>query len=155
MEVKLSRGAVAFISDCDADLILSHKWHCLAIGYAARSVRKKKKRSMVYMHREITKAKPGELVDHINGNTLDNRRENLRIVTKSENNRNRIKPTRASSGYFGVVKTKEGRWKSFSRSNGKFLHIGHYDTPEEAANARDEYLDSIGDIFSKRNNAPA
>lgn len=54
------------------------------------------------LHRLITGAKKGEIVDHINGDRLDNRKENLRIVTAQENNRNRAKINNASSNYHGV-----------------------------------------------------
>lgn len=151
MEIALSRSKTALVDADDYEAISRHKWHCLAIGYAARSVFSGSRRAMVYMHRQITGASDGQIVDHINGNTLDNRKENLRIVDKSQNNRNKICPTKSRSGYRGVIQTPEGRWKAYSKHEGKFKHLGHHDSPESAALARDAFLDSVGDIYSTRN----
>lgn len=73
-------------------------------------------------------------VDHINGNGLDNRRENLRVCTVSENFMNQCLRTNNSSGYKGVHKLKAGgKYQSFCAVGGKRIYLGVFDTAEQAA----------------------
>jgi len=88
------------------------------------------KRSVLYMHRAIVKPPMGYVVDHINGDSLDNRRENLRVCTVRENTANRAFAT--ACGFHGVRK-HGARWQA--RLLGKSL--GMFDTAEEAARAWD------------------
>lgn len=90
------------------------------------------------MHREILGEQcAGFEVDHINGNRLNNRRENLRIATRSQNASNR--PKYYSSGlskYKGVRKVKgRSKWSARIFVDGKEIHLGQYETEEEAAMA--------------------
>jgi hypothetical protein len=84
-------------------------------------------------------AKPGEIVDHINGNTMDNRRCNLRFATRSQNSGNKRKVV-AKSGFKGVYKKQKvkPRWGAAIRKDGQQHFLGYYDTPEEAAMAYDK-----------------
>lgn len=70
--------------------------------------------------------------DHINGDGLDNRRENLRLATAHQNQCNRGKQKNNSTGYKGVSKTPAGRWEARIQVHKKLLHLGTYDTPELA-----------------------
>lgn len=79
---------------------------------------------------------PEILVDHINGNTLDNRRANLRPATPAQNQANRTGPTRALSGFRGVSQTGS-RWSARFKTSRKITHLGTFDTAVEAAIARD------------------
>jgi len=93
-----------------------------------------------YLHRIILKAKDGQFVDHINCNSLDNRKENLRFCDISENARNRGKQTNNKSGYKGVYKSmsirqKTPTWRSQIQFNNKLINIGCFKTKEEAYNA--------------------
>lgn len=73
---------------------------------------------------------PGDLqVDHINGLTDDNRRENLRLVTRSENQHNR----RSAKGYY--LHKRDNKWRAKINLNGKEHHLGYYETEEEAREA--------------------
>lgn len=89
-----------------------------------------KKLKGFYMHREIAQAQKGDIVDHINYNPLDNRRENLRKVTYRENMFNRYGNKKSSSVYTGV------HWHDTA---GKFAaqfnhkHIGYFATEDDAA----------------------
>ena len=76
------------VDECDADLVRNHNWSFVSAPntYYAKYM---KMGVCYYLHREIMNAPPGMSVDHINGNGLDNRRENLRIVTHGENMRKR------------------------------------------------------------------
>jgi len=75
-----------------------------------------------------------EYLDHINGNYLDNRIENLREATHAENMRNRKTPSHNKSGVKGVYMTK-GKWRSQVTINGKVKHLGSFDDLQEAAAA--------------------
>ena len=78
------------------------------------------------------------LIDHINGDRLDNRIENLRNVSHSENNQN-ISSARGGSMYVGVWRGRRGGWVSAIRHNKKTYNLGRFDTEEDAAKA---YLDA-------------
>jgi hypothetical protein len=88
---------------------------------------------ITYMHRLVTDAGPGQLVDHINGNKLDNRRANLRVTTASVNNQNRRMLRNSTSGHRGVTRAKGTRWYSRICFQGRQIHLGTYDTREQAA----------------------
>ena len=76
-----------------------------------------------------------KFVDHINGNRVDNRIENLRDCSSSENNQNRIKKI-ATSKWYGVCwAKKENRWKAQIQVNHTNKHIGYFATEDEAARA--------------------
>lgn len=94
---------------------------------------------LIEMHRFIVKAKKGEIVDHINGNTLDNRRKNLRVVTNSENIRKGKIRTNNRSGITGVSFDKERkRWLAEIKIMYKHIHLGRFKTKKEAIKARKE-----------------
>lgn len=81
---------------------------------------------------------PSGEVDHINGDKLDNRIENLRDISVQENRQNlRVaKVTNKSSGLLGVYRTRCGKgWKSQIRHDGKIVYLGRFDTPELAHKA--------------------
>ncbi len=103
----------------------------------------------VHMHRQILadqlKAKSVVLlvelfIDHINGNALDNRRANLRIVTRAQNAKNRSKGSKkCSSVYKGVCWHKYNKkWSAEIKSNHRQIHLGYFDDEIEAAKAYDE-----------------
>ena len=78
----------------------------------------------------------GEKVDHVNGDPLDNRRENLRLATSLQNNRNVGKRSDNKSGFKGVYWYKAAsKWRAQIRVNKRAIHLGQYDTPEEAYEA--------------------
>lgn len=120
------------------------QWHWGTTGaFQTGKNRRRKKRSVyarttqdgneVYMHRLILQLKKGELCDHINRDTLDNRRENLRKATKSQNNQNAKRLEKNTSGYKGVYWAKDRDcWRARIT-----LNLGSFTTPEEAARAYD------------------
>lgn len=82
-------------------------------------------------------AETGLQVDHINGDTSDNRPSNLRLVDASESMKNRAMPRANKSGYVGVTKDKEsGRWKAHIKHDGKQITLGRFDNIEDAVDAR-------------------
>jgi hypothetical protein len=87
----------------------------------------------LYLHRQIVGAQAGELVDHINGDSLDNRRSNLRIASASLNGANRHYES-GVSGYRGVYPAaKPGRWRARIKCGGPLQTLGTFSSPEEAA----------------------
>lgn len=132
-------GKYAIFEDEDS-WILKYKWH-VNKGYPERSYRvgpgvvKHPK-----MHREIMKPPKGYVVDHINGNKLDNRRENLRICTQAENAKNKRKNKNNTSGYKGVsLSHSKGKYTAYVSHNGVRKHIGNFTNAEEAGRAFDYY----------------
>lgn len=89
-----------------------------------------------WIHREIIECPDGLFVDHINGNTLDNRRCNLRIATKSENGFNKVTRSDNTSGLKGVyLHRTTGKWASEIRVMGKKIYLGLHETKELAGQA--------------------
>jgi hypothetical protein len=86
------------------------------------------------LHRLITNAPSGMVVDHINHNTLDNRRENLRVVSSAQNQQNRSIHKKSKSGIRGVTWShKSQKWQAKIKVNNKVRHLGAFETVEEAA----------------------
>lgn len=89
-------------------------------------------------------------VDHINGNKLDNRIENLRIVTPQQNNMNKTSRDNSTSKYIGVYLYSDGKWKASIRINNKNIHLGTFINEIDAAKARDiatkEYFKEHGKL---------
>lgn len=106
---------------------------------------------VVKQHRVIMNAKEGEYVDHINHDTRDNRKCNLRICTNQENCMNRSTPKNNTSGKSGVSWREDmGKWRVRIWKDYKTYTIGHYDTKEEAIKARiDAEKEYFGEFANK------
>ncbi len=90
--------------------------------------------SAICLHRFLlSPVPPGIEVDHINGDTLDNRMRNLRLASKSENGLNRHRPNKNSkSGYLGISPNRDG-WSARVQRDRRTIHLGTFRTKEEAA----------------------
>ena len=94
-------------------------------------------KNKVSLHRYLTDAPKGKVVDHINGNTLDNRISNLQICNHNENIMKSKKRTDNVSGHQGVHWfTKTSKWMAYININKKRKHLGYFNTYEEALEAR-------------------
>ena len=103
------------------------------------------------LHRYLMNAKNGEIVDHINGNKLDNRLVNLRISNSTLNGHNRIKKKGTDTKYIGVKYTKSGKYESRISKDKIQYNLGTYETEEDAAKARDKKAIELYGEFAKLN----
>jgi hypothetical protein len=135
--VTLSKGHVVTIDVEDVPLVEGFNWTSVVAKYTvygARTDYSGPKSRSISMHREIMDAPPGLEVDHIDGNGLNNRRSNLRVVTRAQNAWNRRKASYNKSGFKGVTLDKPtGKWRAQITLNRKQRFLGHYDTIAEAA----------------------
>jgi hypothetical protein len=108
---------------------------------------------IISMHKGILKAPVGLLVDHKNGETLDNRRSNLRIATHSQNMFNRKKVrTKTSSRFIGVSYDKKKRlWKSSISTHGRKIFLGYFKNEIDAAKACDAAAKKYHGEFARLN----
>tara|TARA_R110000868_G_scaffold22844_2_gene93185 strand:- start:1428 stop:1913 length:486 start_codon:yes stop_codon:yes gene_type:complete len=143
-EIQLTQGKVALIDDEDYEYLNQWKWYVQKwnVGfYAVRNIRVNKKYGgYVSMHRLITNNYDKNLItDHINGNTLDNRKLNLRICTYSDNNKNRNIAKNNLSGYKGVSYINQfNKYKAQIGINKKTIYLGLFTDPIDAARAYNE-----------------
>lgn len=121
------------IDDADLGTVGRWSWTLSTGGYAMRGVYRSGRTSTSYMHRELMGAPKGVEVDHINGDRLDNRRSNLRLVSRSENMQN-LRSARSDSktGVRGVEPARNGRFRARIYRNSKPIEVGTYDTLSEA-----------------------
>lgn len=119
-------------------------------GYPATTIGSGKKAKKLYLHRMVMDAQPGTVIDHANGDGLDNRRENLRVATKSQNAANVGKLSTNTTGLKGVSK-KGQKFRSFVHKDGKTIYLGSFDTKEEAACKYDREAKKLFGQFAKTN----
>lgn len=142
----------ALIDAQDAEKVMAHKWCMTNSGYANRT---DKQKNTIAMHRLIIGAKKGELVDHIDGNPLNNTRKNLRLATSQQNAFNTKLPKHNTSGYKGVSWHKRKQlWQACVYSNNTSKFLGFYLTKEEAAVAYNVWVVSTRKEYGKLNNVP-
>ena len=133
-ELLLNGGHTMLFDDVDREIALRYRWQVGPPGYAHRIGQTAGKRVHISFHRLITNAPLGMQVDHINGNRLDNRRSNLRIVTAYENAQN-LHGARADSrtGLRGVERRRNGRFHARIWVDGRTVSLGSFATSDEAA----------------------
>jgi hypothetical protein len=151
--VPLTKNKTAIIDAEDAPKICGWNWSAYKGGrnfYAFRCETKNGKNKHVSMHRLILCAKSNLHVDHIDGNGLNNRKENLRMATRSQNQYNSRRRVDNPSGYKGVRSYKDtGKWQARITANKKQYHLGYFDTAEEAHKAYCEASKKLHGEFSR------
>lgn len=148
--ILLSNGLECLVDDLDYEDLNAYKWHArkphsnTTTVYAFRSKpipgikykNGKTKRTMVQMHRHLLNAPRNLDVDHIDGNGLNNTRENLRLATKFQNIANSKLNKRNTSGFKGVSRSGSA-WRARINVHGKEISLGAHTTVEKAAKAYD------------------
>lgn len=147
--IPLTQGMFAIVDDGDFDYLMQWKWNYDG-RYAKRGITGNKKAANMYMHAQIMQTPKGMQTDHINKNTLDNRRCNLRICTKNENMRNRGKNKNNTSGYKGVAKCGNN-WVAYIIVDRKKIHIGVFKSILDAAKAYDAAAKTYHKEYSNTN----
>lgn len=115
--------------------LMKHTWNLSIQGYVKGLTNDRKP---VRLHRFVLNYTGNKLVDHINNNKLDNRKENLRMVDSNQNMQNRSKNSNCKSIYIGVSPKGENKWRASIHLNNKKINIGTYKTEKDAARARDK-----------------
>jgi len=143
--IPLSGGkAHAIVDDHSASFLGRCNWSVSGSGYAVRDVMVNGKQARFYMHRVIAYAPDWVDVDHINGNPLDNRAENLRLATRAQNARNSRPRTSRRDGvpYKGVYKNRNAstytaRITVPGETGQRHIYLGSFRERESAARAYD------------------
>lgn len=138
--IPLTKCYFTKVDDEDYEKFAIYRWYALDTNNAIRATRViyiSGKAKRLWLSREILGITGNKWVDHINGDTLDNRKNNLRICTPSENAMNKKKPKTNTSGYKGVRKSnrKNNPWRAQIKVNNKSIHLGNYKTKKEAYEA--------------------
>lgn len=136
IEIALSNtDEKALISEADLWKAKGKLWSKCSHGYAVAYHRRPDgSETKISLHRVVLPPSEGKIIDHINRNKLDNRRENLRIVTYSQNGMNRGANYDSPSGFKGAIE-ESGKFVSKIKVEGKSVYIGTFSTAEDAAKA--------------------
>ena len=161
-EIELTRGYLTVVDDEDFPEVNRHKWFAIGCSqryiYAARFSGSGKNHRLIALHRYILHCQDGSIdVHHLNGNTLDNRRENLLACTRKEHlilhahakpgqkqPRHTRRKVTQSFGFIGISwHQRDKRWTAYVHSPTKKIWVGSYLDPFDAAKARDQVALSI------------
>lgn len=154
ISTKKHPNTFALVDDCDFERLNQWKWHAVNRGntlYAERLELRFGKNTA--MHRMILGITDKHIqADHRDGNGLDNRRSNLRTCTHAENNRNKARGSRNTSGYKGVSWKKEhAKWGANICFGGKQVFLGYFFCLIKAAKAYDAAAKELHGEFARLN----
>lgn len=132
---KTSSGTEFYLDIDDVGILENYCFNLIPDGYLLAYDCNSRK--FVYLHRLIVSCPDDMVVDHINGDVLDNRKSNLRIATRQQNNMNRRVSSNNTSGVTGVSFCRSyNKWQSTISVNGKMIHLGLFSNIEDAVAAR-------------------
>lgn len=143
-----AKGCVK-VDDETAEWAEEYRWH-VHKGYAAFTRGSGGGAQRLYLHRILADAPKGEVIDHVNGDKLDNRRTNLRRATVSQNGANVAKLSTNKSGLKGVVKHKD-RFRAYIHKERKTFYLGTFGSAEEAACQYDTKAKEMFGKFARLN----
>ena len=130
-----SSGEMFEIDIVDLNMVKDFCWRIHARGYVVANA-KSGTNKIISLHRHILDADDGVIIDHKDRNKLNNKRSNLRIATKSQNNSNINMRSDNTSGFTGVKRAKSGKWVAQITHNKVRLHLGTFDKICDAIDAR-------------------
>lgn len=142
--VRLTQGRVGVCDPEDWDALRQRRWFAKKSRHKfywygkERDPTKRAGNKNIFAHVIVAVPEPGQVVDHINGDSLDNRRKNVRGCSNRENCINSGARRNSKTGYRGVMKVKDcNRWRARLRVRGTEYDLGLFDSPEKAAMAYD------------------
>jgi len=156
--IPLTQGLEALIDESDVPIVGDFKWFANPVRTSVKNPTKRyvypcsygatQDRQYAYLHRFLMQPPEGFVVDHLDGNTLDNRRSNLRVCSRRENNCNLER--HRSGKMLGASRTRHGKFTARITVDGKNFYIGTFDTEHESHQA---YLDAYNDLMVKEKSA--
>lgn len=151
--IPLTKGYFTKVDDEDFEKFAVFRWQATVLPNAIRPTRTLyvdgKKIKTIYLYREIVGARPGQYVDHINGDPLDNRKSNLRFCSTGQNLRNSKARGRKWKGVYRY--SKKGKWFATICKDYKIYNLGFYDTEELAARAYDVKAKELHGEYARLN----
>lgn len=155
-EIPLYGGYIALVDEQDFEQLSQYRWHLARSGkntYARTRIEGKH----TQMHRLILPSPTDMVIDHVNGNGLDNRRANLRLATQRQNNAHRVRgKENAASKYIGVYLGRDGKsWRAQIVVNDNLIYLGLFRTQRDAATAYNKASLAYNGEFAALNNIPA
>lgn len=137
MEIYLPFLGLLLIDIEDYSVFINRKWYLHTKGYLVCIKQNTGHLTRIeYLHRLILNPQKGQIVDHVNGNPLDNRRCNLRVCSQSLNVAKGRKRNNTSSKFKGVYWDRcRGKWKAAINAGGNYINLGHFTDELEAAQA--------------------
>lgn len=152
-EITLSKGLKTLVDDEDYGKLSLLKWHYCPKAGVSHSTYINRRPGRLLMHRYITGAPRGFVVDHEDGDKLNNRKSNLRVCTQGDNVCNQRTQARAkSSQYKGVCWDKSKRkWVAQVKYRGKSIYLGRFDDETKAAQAYNEAATQIFGRYARPN----
>jgi len=149
--IELTQGQIALVDDTDYDWLNQYKWCAYKPPTGGFYAKREESGRTILMHRQILGLEKGDKRqgDHQNHNTLDNRRENIRICSCQQNQRNRKPRLNISSVYKGVSWYKRcKKWQAHIQMNKKRKHLGYFKREREAAFAYNEVARNLFGEFA-------
>lgn len=149
------KGIAIKVDTDNLDLIRQYSWHIKkskdSKDYVRASFTENGKTKRITLHRLIMNAKSDEMIDHIDGNTMNNMKCNLRKCNKNQNMWNRQKHKTAQSIFKGVRITEYGTYRARISYNNKRMELGTFKTESEAAKAYDKKAKELFGEFARLN----
>lgn len=145
--IPLKGDKVAVVDDDDYEFVNGFRWY-LNKGYAQSYA----KGRLYKMHRLVMVVKRGQHIDHINHDKLDNRKENLRLCSRAQNNRNLLRRKDNTSGYKNVYRDlSTGHWRPYIYVDGKPIYFGSFKEKRHAAIAHAIFVEHFHGEFATSN----
>ncbi|WP_169426548.1 AP2/ERF family transcription factor [Curvibacter lanceolatus] len=146
-------GTEFYIDEDIFQEICKFTWRVSKDGYIFRktTIGGKKGRNLMLHRVVLRQSDPTKLVDHIDGNKLNNLRSNLRIASKGENTCNQMKTSNTSSQFKGVTLLKKNKWRAQIQINKKRFYLGEHDNEHDAAHAYNKAAIRLHGDFARLN----